>query len=120
VDRIAQIRYFARLVEQNGVDLDVAPLAINEQYHFVDVALVTLYSWPDPYLLEESYGTLISCTKLGEESLCVINLTSICSVVGMVPHRVNLPEALEERFFLVQKMGIELAHVGADPDDEDI
>ena len=120
MDHIAQVRYFARLVERNEADLGVAPLAINEQYRFVDVALVTLYSRPHPYLLEESYGTLVSCTKLGEESLCVINLTSIRSVVGMVPHHVNLPEGLEERFFLVQKMGIELAHVGANPDDKDI
>ena len=119
MDHIAQVQYFARLVERNEAGLDVAPLAINEQYRFVDVALVMLYSRPHPYLLEESYRTLVSCTKLGEESLCAIDLTSIHSVIGMVPHHVNLPEGLEERFFLVQKMGIELAHVGADPDDED-
>ncbi|KAF9456105.1 hypothetical protein BDZ94DRAFT_1351950 [Collybia nuda] len=37
--------------------------------------------------LEESFQTLISCTPGGEAGLCIIPVTSIMAVVGMVPHR---------------------------------
>jgi len=47
-----------------------------------------------------------------------VALTAIRSVVGMVPHRVQLQEGgMQDRFFLVQKMGMELAYTRTEYDD---
>jgi len=90
-----------------------------QQYHFADIALVTLYSPPQPYIFQESYGVLVSSTKLGDASLCAIEVTAIRSVVSMVPHRINLLEGVgEDRYFLVEKMGLELARIGTENDEE--
>jgi len=105
-------------VQDDGDDLYGDPVN-PPQYRFVDVALVTLYSHPHPRLFEDSYGVLISSRKLGEESLCVLALTAIRSVVGMVPHHVQLQEGgMQDRVFLVQKMGMELAYTGTEYDDD--
>lgn len=90
-------------------------------WHFVNVALVTLYSLPQPELLALSYGALISCTHKGEESLCVIDVNTIQSVVGMIPHKPTLPNGqVEERFFLVEKTGLDIARCGLQDDNGDI
>ena len=104
------------VVQDDGDDLYDAP--VNPlQYHFVDIALVMLYSQPHPCLFEDSYGVLVSSRKLGEESLCVLEVTALCSVIGMVPHCVQLQEGgMQDRFFLVQKMGMELAYIGTEYD----
>jgi len=37
----------------------------------------------------------------------------------MVPHRINLLEGVgEDRYFLVEKMGLELARIGTENDEE--
>ncbi|KAG1851567.1 hypothetical protein C8R48DRAFT_612469 [Suillus tomentosus] len=89
--------------------------------HFVNVALVTLYSLPQPELLALSYGALISCIHEGEESLCVIDINTIQSVVGMIPHKPTLPNGqVEEQFFLVEKTGLDIARCGLQDDNGDI
>ncbi|KAI6000689.1 hypothetical protein EDD15DRAFT_2140607, partial [Pisolithus albus] len=119
-DRIAEVRYFARLVIQaadnnSGDDED---LSTTDQFAFDNVALVTLYSDPHPQLLERSYGVVASCTKLGEASLQVIQISAIQSVVAMVPHRPLIDGRVEDRYFLVEKMGMDVAHLGVEEDEE--
>ena len=78
---------------------------------FKDVALVTLYSPPDEEnLLAQSYGALLSCTKLSEDSFCVIEISLIQSVVAMIPHSIH--SVLNDRYFLIEKTGMQIVHCG--------
>lgn len=54
---------------------------------------------------------LWSCEYQGDESLQFINIKTIQSVVVMIPHRIALPGFLpsSERFFLVEKPGLDVA-----------
>ena len=89
------------------------------QYCFANIALVTLYSPPQPDIFQESFGVVVSSTKLGNASLCAIKVTAIHSVVGMIPHRINLLEGVQEdRYFLVEKMGLDLAHIVIENNEE--
>ncbi|KAG1761276.1 hypothetical protein EDD22DRAFT_780076 [Suillus occidentalis] len=72
------------------------------------LALISTYSAPDPALLEASHHTVVSCSHLGDASLQVIDVKSIHAVVAMVPHNVNN----EERFFVVEKPGLDVADLG--------
>ena len=95
------------------------------------LALISTFSDPNPALLKESYKTLWSCTYHGDNELKVIDSKHILSVVAMVPHtplltRPNGQGFREERFFLVEKPGLDCAHMGgvaelddANNDDED-
>ena len=74
------------------------------------LALVSLYSHPDPSLLRLSVNTLWSCEYHGDAALRFINVKSIQSVVAMVPHTPAIEgEDLGERFFLVEKPGFDVA-----------
>ncbi|KAI6139907.1 hypothetical protein EDD17DRAFT_1499927, partial [Pisolithus thermaeus] len=86
--------------------------------HFTDVALITLYSQPDVDLLKKSYGVLASCTKPGEASLRVIKISDIRSVVAMILHRPIIHGVAKERYFLVEKTGMEIACFGLEDDKE--
>ncbi|KIL59913.1 hypothetical protein M378DRAFT_63364, partial [Amanita muscaria Koide BX008] len=48
-------------------------------------ALISRYSEPDQELLEQSHHSLYVARYQGKESLQIINVLSIRSVVGMVP-----------------------------------
>ncbi|KAF8813455.1 hypothetical protein BYT27DRAFT_7220393 [Phlegmacium glaucopus] len=74
------------------------------------LAVVSLYSHPCNDLLEYSYHTLLSCSYMGDAALCVIDVKSIVSVVGMVPH-CAFPGALE-RYFVIEKPGLDIAVLG--------
>ncbi|KAJ6457721.1 hypothetical protein C8R45DRAFT_844222, partial [Mycena sanguinolenta] len=77
------------------------------------LALASLYSRPDEQLLRRSYNTVWSCT--GPLGFIVIKVKSIESVVAMVPHRIfNV-----DRFFLVEKPGLDMMNVTGqnEPDD---
>ncbi|KAG1823285.1 hypothetical protein EV424DRAFT_1321265 [Suillus variegatus] len=109
-------------------------LSLNERAHFGEVqfyfqihindtiktlALVSLYSPPNYQLLEESYHTLYSCTYQGNEALKLVDVSTIQSVIAMVPHK--LPGSLELCFFLVEKPGLDVAQIAGhvDEDNED-
>lgn len=114
------MRYFTRLLNRAADDVsDDSDTADNnpDRVLFTNVALITLYSHPDPHLLHESSGTVISCTKLGEESLTVVQISTIQAVVAMIPHKLSVNE--ENRYFLVEKSGMELARFGDEDDDDD-
>lgn len=71
-------------------------------------ALSSLYSTPDPELLKKSDGALAVCKYKGPLSFKVIPAISILSVVAMIP----FPAGQEDEFFLVEKLGLELAQLG--------
>ncbi|KAI9463822.1 hypothetical protein HD554DRAFT_1999468, partial [Boletus coccyginus] len=50
------------------------------------IALITLYSHSNLQLLQESSGIVVSCTKLSEQGLVVIDISCIQAVVTMIPH----------------------------------
>ncbi|KAN0087914.1 hypothetical protein V8E55_006535 [Tylopilus felleus] len=113
--RLAEVRYFAHLIiDPNNHD---DPGNNQAQAQFQDVALVTLYSLPDDDLLVQSHGALVSCTKLGEDSLCIIEISTIQSVVAIIPH--SPPGIDEDRYFLLEKTGMQIVHFGEENDEDD-
>jgi len=74
------------------------------------LALVSLFSKPDEYLLDISANTLWSCEYRNDGALKFIDVKTIQSVVAMIPHRPEIPGLpLSERFFLVEKPGLDVA-----------
>jgi len=82
------------------------------------LALISLYSKPDNYLLSISANTLWSSEYQGNGALKFIDVKTIQSVVTMIPHK---PEILglppSERFFLVEKPGLDVTMMGGIEDD---
>lgn len=76
----------------------------------MNLAVVSLYSQPHNDLLESSYHTLLSCSYMGDNSLRVINVKSVMSVVGMAPHY-PFPGALDQ-YFVVEKPGLDITVLG--------
>ncbi|KAJ7732354.1 hypothetical protein DFH07DRAFT_990903, partial [Mycena maculata] len=68
------------------------------------LALISPYSPPDQQLLEDSSNTLWVCSTTEQNSLRVIDVKIITSVVGMVPFD-------EDRVFAVHKMGLDVAEM---------
>ncbi|KDQ09613.1 hypothetical protein BOTBODRAFT_178841 [Botryobasidium botryosum FD-172 SS1] len=87
------------------------------------LALVTIYPDPDPTLLEKSHHTLhaIACKLPGPNSLRVVSVKDIRSVVGMVPMPQHAWLDGESTVFVVEKLGLELAYMGGaeEPIDDD-
>ena len=73
------------------------------------IAIVSIYSHPDPILLKASHHTLWSCSYQGNASLKVINTKAIVGVVAMVPLF-----GVQDRYFVVEKPGLDIAHMGGD------
>ena len=85
---------------------------------WLPVALVSLYSTPDPHLLKISSDTLLVCRYHGDASLVLVEAQSIKSVVAMVPFMEKAgggkPRRHEGRFFVVEKPGLSLAELGTE------
>jgi len=76
----------------------------------ITLALVSLYSKPDPMLLSVSVNTLWSCQYQGDMALQFIDFKTIQAVVSMIPHTpVIQGQAAGEHFFLVEKPGLDVA-----------
>lgn len=71
------------------------------------LACVSCYGQPHKYLIKASQGTLLSYTHHGVVK--VIDVKSISAVVAMVPHQ---PFPGEDRFFLVEKPGLDTTTIG--------
>lgn len=69
-------------------------------------ALVSLYGQPDADLLEDSYHTLWVSKYTRNESLRLITINSIISVVSMQPYPGDSEEELN-RWFVVEKSGLD-------------
>ena len=81
-------------------------------------AVVSPYSPPNEHLLEVSYNTLVVCRYQGDSVLWVIDVKSILSVVAMVPFNF-LIDGLDNQFFLVEKIGLDVVEVDVQDDDEE-
>jgi hypothetical protein len=83
----------------------------------LNLAIVSMYSEPNPDLLNASNGTLVSCQYFGDDTLVVIDISCIESVVAMVPH--IPPHSLadsELHFFLVERPGLDIANLCSIPE----
>lgn len=49
------------------------------------LAMVLLYTMPDPGMLKQSYNTLLVCKHQDDTALKVIDARSVLSVVAMLP-----------------------------------
>ena len=82
------------------------------QYYFIlsvnkvakTLALVLLYDFPDLIRLQNSFNTNISYTYIGDAEIHMINIKDIQSVIVMISR--------QGRFFVVKKIGLDIAHLG--------
>ena len=80
--------------------------------------LVSLFSNPDPTLLQLSVNALWSCEYLGDSALKFIDVKCIRAIVTMVPHAPAIGERLaRERFFLIEKPGFDVAVISGIEED---
>ncbi|KIK75218.1 hypothetical protein PAXRUDRAFT_173445, partial [Paxillus rubicundulus Ve08.2h10] len=99
--RFMEVLYYTRL----AVEGDMADADPDQNWHFVDIALIHL----DPQLLAMSEQTVASCLLLNE--IQVIDIKAIISVVGMIPHTPRLPSGvMEDQFFLLERPRLDLTH----------
>jgi hypothetical protein len=101
--RIAEVHFFIHL-------------CYNEEEKAL--ALVSLFSNPDPTLLRLSVNTLWSCEYLGDSALKFIDIKCIRAVVAMVPHAPAIGECpAHEWFFLIEKPGFDVAVISGVEED---
>ncbi|KAI1781704.1 hypothetical protein LXA43DRAFT_907996 [Ganoderma leucocontextum] len=114
-NRFAEVQFFFRL-------------QIRERTH--TLAIVSIFSPPDVTILKESMYTVLACRYGGAETYEVIPVTDIKAAVAMVPlpltHAEEAhPADFADRFFVVEKPGLEIAYMGGrmdsmDEDEDDI
>ena len=101
-ERFAEVQFFYRI----GIGRN----------QWQPVALASLYSTPDPALLNISSGTLLVCQYHGDNSLVLVEAQAIKSVIAMVPFMEKptdgSPRRHNDRFFVVEKPGLSLAELG--------
>ena len=76
------------------------------------LALVSLYTPADGYLLDLTHNTLIVCGYQGEQGLAVIPVQSIHSVVAMIPF-----PSIVGTCFMVEKIGLDVIDTDVDNDE---
>ena len=101
-ERFAEVQFFYRI----GI----------RRNQWQPVALASLYSTPDPALLNISSGTLLVCQYHGDDSLVLVEAQAIKSMIAMVPFMEKPadgnPRRHNNRFFVVEKPGLSLAELG--------
>ena len=91
------------------------------QYYFLadfagetrGLALISVYDPPNSELLDQSSGALWLERYRGDETLKVINIKLILTCVGMIP----FVEPPDDRFFVCEKMGLEIGSFCGDTED---
>jgi hypothetical protein len=81
----------------------------------IALALVSEFGPPDNELLAESSNALWVSHYLGNQNLRIIEIKSISTCVAMVP----FTKPPDGRFFVCEKMGLEVGSLGEPADDED-
>lgn len=76
------------------------------------LAVISVYSSPLPDLLAQSHGTLVSCEYFGDRSITIVDVTCIEAVVAMIPHSPPGIADGKKHFFLVERPGLDIAHLG--------
>jgi hypothetical protein len=92
-------------------------MQFGQQYKVL--ALLSVYSPPDPGLFEASNGTVLSCTYHGDACLKVIDVSSIVSVVAMIPHNPFADGDTQEQYFVAEKPGLEATVLGGIEEDQE-
>jgi hypothetical protein len=82
----------------------------------LSLAVLSVYSEPDPELLAASHGTLIYCDYLGDTLLQVIDVNHIQSVVSMIPYRLEEHRVNGNYHFLVERPGLDVVRLGGGVD----
>ena len=82
------------------------------------LALASLFSLPDEYLLQHSHMTLIVCEHRGGEALIVIDAKSILSVIAVVPFPFVV-RGRNNQYYMVEKIGLDILEADVDVDDEE-
>lgn len=72
------------------------------------LALISVYDPPDEDLLRDSSNALWVALYRGEDHLKVIDIKSIATCVAMVP----FTKPPDGRFFVCEKMGLEVGNLG--------
>jgi hypothetical protein len=94
----AEVLYYARLRVLNSLET---------------VAVISLYGPPDPSLWALSSKTLWSSRALGDEGIVVVRAKDLLSVVAMIPHAPRIAEMGQgDRFFVVEKLGLDIVALG--------
>ncbi|KAG1729175.1 hypothetical protein EDD22DRAFT_146480 [Suillus occidentalis] len=78
-------------------------------------ALVSEFSQPHPELLEQSFQTVFACRHHGDNSLRLIEVSTIQAVVAMVPHQ--FPGIDGTLFYLIERPGLDLLTMGGAGED---
>jgi hypothetical protein len=81
--------------------------------HDVTLVLLSLYLPPDKALYRKSHETLWSCTYRGDAGFVVLDAEKITSVIAMVP----LDNEETGRYFVTEKLGLEVAFMGGMEED---
>ncbi|TBU31544.1 hypothetical protein BD311DRAFT_737524 [Dichomitus squalens] len=113
---IAEVQYFFRLQrmrEDRGTDeVDMT------------LAMISVFTPPDPAIVRDTYGTLLACRYQGDASRKVIDVKRIKALIAMIP----LPPRREEaedpcaaelysnRFFVVERLGFDSSMIGREVD----
>ena len=92
-------------------------MQFGQQYRVL--ALASVYSPPHAGLFQASNGTLLSCTYHSDAHLKVINISSIVSVVAMIPHDPFANGDMQERYFMAEKPGLEATVLGGIEEDQE-
>ncbi|TBU45654.1 hypothetical protein BD309DRAFT_859727, partial [Dichomitus squalens] len=110
--RFAEVQFFFQLkkMRDDGGTDDVD----------MTLAMISLFTPPDPAILRDTYGALVACRYQGEESREVIVATDIASVVAMLPLSPRREEAEDphaadlysNRFYVVERLGFDSSFIG--------
>ncbi|KAG1759571.1 hypothetical protein EV702DRAFT_982724 [Suillus placidus] len=73
-------------------------------------AMVSEYSDPHQDLLQRSYHTVFACQYHGDASLKLTEVSTIQSVVAMVPHQ--FPGIDGTLFYLIERPGLDIITIG--------
>ncbi len=77
------------------------------------LAIISVYSQPNPILLTESHGSYASCQYFGDDNLVAVDVRCIESVIAMVPHSPPYSNDHEHHFFLVERPGLDIINLGS-------
>jgi hypothetical protein len=102
--------------------LKTPQISLNNAIHFAEVrfyftkslggetrafALISPYSSSEEYLLQVSQGTLVVCRYPDVDTLWVIDVASILSVVAMIPFPF-LINGQNNYYYMVEKIGLDI------------
>ncbi|KAG2336849.1 hypothetical protein BDR05DRAFT_858125, partial [Suillus weaverae] len=107
----AKVQYFTQVA---------IPTDNLSEWYDANIAVILVFSAPDADLVQISNQTVLLCKYLGDEELCVDDVTSIKSIVVMIPHCPTLQSGIiEDHFFILKCPELDIFHFGVEQDQED-